>query len=84
LGAILAGPGSTISNNTVEGINGIFARPGGSTVSGNTALASEVDGGDTGITVDCPSNVIGNTATGYASNLVLSGAGCTNIDNVAP
>jgi hypothetical protein len=34
--------------------------------------------------VDCPSNVIGNAATGYSNNLVLSGTGCTNIDNLAP
>lgn len=79
---IFTGPFSTVSGNTVLRFRGILARLG-STVSGNTALARE-EGGENGIQVNCPSNVIGNTATGDASNLVLSGAGCTNIDNLAP
>jgi hypothetical protein len=81
---ISVGPGSTVNDNTVTGgvSEGIVVGPG-STIRGNTARAEE-DGGDAGILANCPSNVIGNTATGYENNLVLSGAGCTNIDNLAP
>ena len=75
-----AGPGSTISGNTVQGLAGIETGPG-STVSGNTVQNT---GGGTGITVACPSNVIENTVTGHEENLLLVGAGCTNIDNLAP
>ena len=50
-------------------------------MSSNTAR----DNRGIGIDVECPSNVIGNTATGNAGeNLVLFGEGCTNIDNLAP
>ena len=51
-------------------------------MSGNTV--QEDGGGTSGIEVACPSNVIGNTVTGFPENLLLNGAGCTNIDNLAP
>jgi parallel beta-helix repeat protein len=80
-GSISAGGGNTVSGNTVVNANreGIYALPG-STVRGNTVSG----GADVGIAVRCPSNVIGNTATGTGAGLVLTGDGCTNIDNLAP
>src|SRR5262249_30997108 len=50
----------------------------GSTVIGNTVVGSPE--GAVGIAVSCPSNVTDNTAI----NLVLSGDGCNNTNNVAP
>jgi hypothetical protein len=73
----------TVTGNTSNenGTSGIRVFDQGSTVSGNTAARN----GGTGILVVCPSNVIGNTATNNTGgNLVLDGAGCTNIDNLAP
>jgi parallel beta-helix repeat protein len=73
----------TVSGNTAEdngtGI-GILISSGGSTVSGNTARNNR----GVGISVFCPSNVIGNTATGNAGGNLTLRAGCTNIDNLAP
>ena len=69
-----------MSGNTVAATDsGHFAGPG-STVSGNTAHA-EGFGGEVvdAFNVTCPSNVIGNTATGRLNFL---GEGCTNIDNL--
>jgi hypothetical protein len=77
---------STVSGNNVGAIDlGIFAGPG-STVSGNTAHPQSEGDDPAGpaIEVRCPSNVIGNTATGAFENLILNGDGCTNIDNLAP
>jgi hypothetical protein len=84
LAAITTGSGSIVSGNvvTVDIDHGIQAGVG-STVSGNTVQGLEADVG-VGISVECPSNVIGNTATQFAENLTLSGDGCTNIDNLAP
>jgi hypothetical protein len=82
--SIFTGLGSIVSGNIAAGPVGILAGLG-SMVNGNTAKEEgNGGGGSAGIVVDCPSNVIGNTATGYSNNLVLSGAGCTNIDNLAP
>jgi hypothetical protein len=76
-GGLFAGPSSRVSGNNVNSVEvGIGVGPG-STVSGNTA--HRPDSSDETILVDCPSNVIGNTATG---RLVLNGDGCTNIDNL--
>jgi hypothetical protein len=75
---ISAGSRSTVSGNNVGALDGgIFVGPG-STVSGNTAHFAD-EGSGINISVTCPSNVIGNTVTG---DLVLNGAGCTNIDNL--
>jgi hypothetical protein len=54
----------------------------GSTVIGNTVVHAPY----VGIGVVCPSNVIGNTATGslFGQNLVLDGNGCNSQSNVAP
>jgi hypothetical protein len=73
--------GSTIIGNTagLNGNNGIAAG-GSSTVLNNTAQANS----NFGIAVTCPSNVIGNTANLNGTNLLLSGAGCNNSNNVAP
>jgi hypothetical protein len=82
---IFTGFGSIVSGNTSSGSDPSIFTGLGSTVTGNTAKEEgNGGGGSAGIVVDCPSNVIGNTATGYSNNLVLSGAGCTNIDNLAP
>ena len=58
---------------------GIAAGPG-STVIGNTATNNAAGG----IGVSCPSNVTDNTAIGNQQNLLLSGTGCNNTNNVAP
>jgi hypothetical protein len=69
--------GNTARNNSGRGMT-VNAN---STVSGNTA----VQNGDFGIFVVCPSNIIGNTASANTGgNLVLSGEGCTNFNNLAP
>jgi hypothetical protein len=52
----------------------------GSTVIGNTATNNAAGG----IGVSCPSNVTDNTAIGNQQNLLLSGTGCNNTNNVAP
>ena len=74
-----AGPGSTISGNTVLPLgNGIFAAP----EARSAAIPSRA--GKSALRL-AASNVIGNTATNnVVANLVLSGAGCTNVDNLAP
>jgi hypothetical protein len=59
---------------------GISARIG-STLIGNTANFNK----ETGISVDCPSNLTDNTAVGnFGTNLVLNGDSCHDEDNVAP
>ena len=75
----------TVTGNYVAGSRGAQIRVGpGSTVIGNTA-APLVSAADFGIVADCPSNVTDNTATGSAAtNLLLSGTGCNNTNNVAP
>jgi hypothetical protein len=80
---ISAGSLSTVSGNNVGAIDvGISAGPG-SLVGGNNAHPQSEGDEPEGpaFAVTCPSNVIGNTATG---DLLLNGAGCTNIDNLAP
>jgi hypothetical protein len=81
---ISVGPGSTVTGNNVSGSDGINAISvaTGSTVIGNTATGT--GSGIFGINVACPSNVIDNTSTGHSHNLVLSGNGCNNSNNVAP
>jgi hypothetical protein len=77
-----AGPGSTVSGNTIWANTGtgLFGSTGG-TVIGNTVL----DTLGVGISVICPSNLQQNTATANTGgNLVLSGIGCTSINNLAP
>jgi hypothetical protein len=77
-----AGALSTVSGHNVGATDvGIIAGRG-SLVSGNNAHPqSEGEEPTEAFSVRCPSNVIGNTATGNRS---LSGEGCTNIDNLAP
>ncbi len=79
---LAAGPGSTVTGNTVwrNFGAGIFSGSG-STVAGNTVL----DTSGVGISVICPSNVLHNTATtNSAGNLLLGGPGCNSVNNVAP
>jgi len=52
----------------------------GSTVIGNTALNNT----QTGLVVDCPSNVTDNTAVNNGVNIMLNGNGCINTNNVMP
>jgi hypothetical protein len=59
----------------------------GSTVIGNTIGLSAPGGvvlGQIGLRVACPSNVINNTSTGSADNIVQTGEGCNTTNNVAP
>jgi len=58
----------------------------GSTVIGNTAVGKGSPAvPDVGISVSCPSNVTDNTAVNNGrGNLVLTGNGCNNTNNVAP
>jgi hypothetical protein len=49
----------------------------GSTVIGNTA-----SGLISGISVDCPSNVIDNTAVNSQRGILLNGDGCHSEDNI--
>jgi hypothetical protein len=81
---IVAALDSLVSGNTAarNGINaggivpGILVGPM-STVSGNTAS----DNGQ-GMFVNCPSNIVGNTAVGnQAGNIIENGAGCTRDNN---
>jgi hypothetical protein len=74
--------GNYAMNNRIFGI----AVGQGSTVIGNTATGTSRSGG-AGISVDCPSNVIDNTAvnnSGPEGNLLLNGTGCNDTNNVAP
>lgn len=78
-----AGPGSTVTGNTVWGSigTGLFASIG-STVIGNTVL--ETNPG-VGMSIICPSNVKSNTLTGSTEgNLSLNGNNCNASENVAP
>jgi parallel beta-helix repeat protein len=74
--------GNFVTNNA----DGIVITSEGSTVSGNTAIANNLLAGNhTGISVTCPANVIGNTATtNRGGNLVPNGQGCNNTENLAP
>lgn len=49
-----------------------------------TAIGNTITEYGVGIAATCPSNLIDNTATGNGKNLVLSGTGCKNTNNVAP
>ena len=74
-----------VTGNIASGnfAHGIGVGPG-STVIGNTAVRND----NVGISVECPSNVIDNTAVNNneinPTNLVLTGEGCNNTNNVAP
>lgn len=72
---------STVVGNTAnEGHEGILGYL--STLANNTANANH----DAGIEVDCPSGVVGNTATDNATNLRLTNISgrCTTAHNAAP
>ena len=56
----------------------------GISIDTGTAIGNTVTGYSVGIAATCPSNLIDNTATGNGKNLVLSGTGCKNTNNVAP
>lgn len=79
-------PGCTISGNTTDANGGIGIvatngdGPNNSTISGNTAYLN----GTAGIFVNCPANLVGNTALGNASgsnNISTNGSGCTRANN---
>jgi hypothetical protein len=81
---IVAGLDSLVTGNTAakNGINAAGIIPGilvgpMSTVSGNTAS----DNGQ-GMYVNCPSNIVGNTAVGNQfGNIIEIGSGCTRANN---
>jgi hypothetical protein len=77
----IIGQGSTVTGNTVtnNGSDGLSIDHS-STVIGNTAA----NNGGIGLDLFCPSNVTDNTAVNNGANLVLSGGGCNNTNNVAP
>ena len=78
-----AGPGSTVSGNTVWGSIGVglFASAG-STVLGNTVLESNPG---IGMSVVCPSLIKNNTLTASTqANLIVTDETCNSLDNVAP
>lgn len=80
---ILGGSGTILAGNAAigNGSNGIGDNNESSLVTGNTAA----ENGVYGLAVGCPGNVIGNTAVANSvTNLVLSGGGCNNSNNVAP
>jgi hypothetical protein len=70
-----------VTGNYASSVNGttMSVLSADSTVIGNTVF-----GGAQGLVVTCPSNVTDNTSTGSPQNLVLSGQGCNNTNNVAP
>lgn len=80
--ALMAGPGSTVSDNTVWQNTGTGVRASlGSTVIGNTVL----DTNGVGMSVMCPSTVVENTVTSNpGGNLELIGDTCTAVNNTAP
>jgi parallel beta-helix repeat protein len=70
---------STVSGNTVTGNHFEGISVSSSTVSGNTSSFN----GSYGIAANCPSSIVGNTATNNIVNLAF-GAGCANANNAAP
>ena len=77
------GEGSVLIGNIVSfnASDGMRVSGAGSTITNNSFRRN----GARGLVVSCPSNVIGNTATGNpGGNLVLLGGGCNNNNNVAP
>ena len=79
---IQAASNSTVSGNTVSNSNSVAINVGiYSTVSGNTATNS-----NTGILVNCPANLLGNTALANAFGNISynSGSGCNSANNLAP
>jgi hypothetical protein len=71
--------GTVTGNDVNSNTTGIEVSQG-STAIGNTATAGTV-----GFSVSCPSNLTNNTAlNNIAANLLLSGEGCHNEDNLAP
>lgn len=79
---ISAGPGSTITGNTIwANIGTGLSASSGSTIMGNTVL----DTTGVGMLVTCPANVVHNSATANSGgNLLLNGEGCNTVQNVAP
>jgi hypothetical protein len=70
----------TVTGNYARS-NGVGIDVGeGSTVIGNTALNNT----QTGLVVDCPSNVTDNTVVNSVVSIMLNGNGCTNTNNVMP
>jgi parallel beta-helix repeat protein len=90
-GMYFGGGGNTITGSQANGNKGkprgAFPRNGGIYIngSGNFLAGNTANGNlDAGITLDCPSNLYGNTATGNGgSNIVLTptGTGCARLDN---
>jgi parallel beta-helix repeat protein len=79
--------GSTVTGNTAMGnFNRGIQVSKGSTVIGNTVSGFPIPGNPSiGLFVECPSNVIGNTATNSDTNLFLGFPfDCKSINNLAP
>jgi hypothetical protein len=79
----------TVTGNYVTGSGNGMSIVQGSTVLGNTSTNNGSPQGNPaqgiGISVECPSNVTDNTAVNNGTvNLVLSGTGCNDTNNVAP
>jgi hypothetical protein len=68
--------GNEVSGNKV----GVDVTGTGSTLSGNVSDGNS----EIGLRVRCPSNLTNNTAVGNTQNLVLNGANCLSIGNLAP
>jgi hypothetical protein len=74
----ISAEGTVRGNTVLNCLRGLIVSPG-STVIGNTATDTV-----TGIEANCPANLTDNTAVNNGTNLVLSGSGCNNTNNVAP
>jgi hypothetical protein len=75
----ISAEGTVRGNTVLNSERGLIVSPG-STVIGNTVTGNSV----TGIEANCPANLTDNTAVNNGTNLVLSGSGCNNTNNVAP
>jgi hypothetical protein len=75
-----------VTGNYAIGYRGSGIQVGpGSTVIGNSATGFGLPfPNNIGLDVSCPSNVTNNTAVNNGINLVLSGNGCNDTNNVAP
>jgi hypothetical protein len=78
--AIALNDGSIVTGNRVVGNKGGIAIQRGSRAEGNVILSNALSG----LVVDCPSLVLGNTSVDNSLNLFLLDTGCTVDHNVAP
>jgi parallel beta-helix repeat protein len=81
VGGIFTGSNSTVIGNTASNhTSGAGFTVGlGSTITGNTSSANQ-----NGFLLNCPSNLIGNTAVGDVSPSNATGNGCNQVNNLGP